>query len=63
MHHMIKRLYRQMALVACAAAVLLVTTSLTPGAAWGAAGGLPGTGDKSFNPAADTEGNHCVSPE
>jgi hypothetical protein len=53
----------QMALGACLVAVLLATTSLTAGAAWGATGGLPGTGDKSFNPAADTEGNHCVSPE
>jgi hypothetical protein len=53
----------QMALGACLVAVLLATTSLTAGAAWGATGGLPGTGDKSFNPAADSEGNHCVSPE
>jgi hypothetical protein len=53
----------QMALGACLVAVLLATISLTAGTAWGAAGGLPGTGDKSFNPAADTEGNHCVSPE
>jgi hypothetical protein len=52
----------QMALGACLVAVLLATTSLTA-AAWGATGGLPGTGDKSFNPAADSEGNHCVSPE
>ena len=51
------------ALGACLVAVLLATTGLTAGAAWGATGGLPGTGDKSFNPAADTEGNHCVSPE
>ena len=53
----------QVALGACLVAVLLATTSLTAGTAWGAAGGLPGTGDKSFNPAADSEGNHCVSPE
>jgi hypothetical protein len=53
----------QMALGAWLVAVLLATTSLTAGAAWGATGGLPGTGDKSFNPAADSEGNHCVSPE
>jgi hypothetical protein len=43
--------------------LLLATTSLTAYAAWGASGGLPGTGGKSFNPAADSEGNHCVSPE
>jgi hypothetical protein len=53
----------QMALGACLVAVLLATTSVAAGAAWGATGGLPGTGDKSFNPAADSEGNHCVSPE
>jgi hypothetical protein len=53
----------QIAFGACLVAVLLATTSLTAGAAWGATGGLPGTGDKGFNPAADTEGNHCVSPE
>lgn len=47
----------------CLVAVLLATISLTASAAWGATGGLPGTGDKSFNPAADSEGNHCVSPE
>jgi hypothetical protein len=52
----------QMAFGACLVAVL-VTTSLTAGAAWGATGGLPGTGDESFNPAADSESNHCVSPE
>ena len=48
---------------ACLVAVLLATTGLTAGATWGATSGLPGTGDKSFNPAADSEGNHCVSPE
>jgi hypothetical protein len=53
----------QMALGACLVAMLLATTSVAAGAAWGATGGLPGTGDKSFNPAADSEGNHCVSPE
>jgi hypothetical protein len=47
----------------CLVAVLLATTTLTAGAAWAATGGLPGTGDKSFNPAANSEGNHCVSPE
>src|SRR5438105_4465321 len=52
----------QMAFGACLVAVLLATTSLTAGTASGATGGLPGTGDKSFNPAADTEGNHCVLP-
>ncbi len=60
MHHMSKR---PMAFAACVVAVLLATTSLTAGAAWGAAGGLPGTGDKSFNPAGNTGDNHCVSPE
>jgi len=44
-------------------AVLLAVMGLTAGAAWGAAGGLPGTGDKSFNPAGNTGDNHCVSPE
>jgi hypothetical protein len=44
-------------------AVLLATASVTAGAAWAAAGGLPGTGDTSFNPAGNTEDNHCVSPE
>jgi hypothetical protein len=54
----------QMALGACLVAVLLATTGLTAGAAWGATGGLPGTGDRSFNPAGDSEGNHnCVSEE
>jgi hypothetical protein len=48
---------------ACLVAVLLAAASVTAGAAWGATGGLPGTGDKSFNPAADSESNHCVSPE
>lgn len=53
----------QLAFGACLVAVLLATANLTAGAAWGASGGLPGTGDRSFNPAADSEGNHCVSPE
>jgi hypothetical protein len=45
------------------AAALLATTSLTAEAASGATGGLPGTGDKSFNPAADSEpGKHCIVP-
>ena len=48
---------------ACAAAVLLAAASVTAGAAWAAPGGLPGTGDKSFNPAGNTGDNHCVSPE
>src|SRR4051794_8272494 len=60
MHQVIKR---QMALGACVVAVLLATAGLTAGGAWGAAGGLPGTGDKSFNPAGNTGNNHCVSPE
>jgi hypothetical protein len=53
----------RMAFGACLLAVLLATTSLTAAAAWGATDGVPGTGDKSFNPAADSEGNHCLSPE
>jgi hypothetical protein len=60
MHQMIKR---QMAFGACVVAALLAAASLTAGAAWGAAGGLPGTGDKSFNPAGNTGNNHCVTPE
>ena len=48
---------------ACLVAVLLAATSLNAAAAWGATGGVPGTGDRSFNPAADSEGNHCLSPE
>jgi hypothetical protein len=48
----------QMALGTGLVAVLLATISLTAGAARGTTGGLPGTGDKSFNPAADSEGNH-----
>ena len=60
---MIDRINRQMALGTCVVAALLATASLTAGAAWGAAGGLPGTGDKTFNPAGSTGDNHCVSPE
>jgi hypothetical protein len=60
MHRMIKR---QMALGACVVAALLAMAGLSASAAWGAAGGLPGTGDKSFNPAGNTGNNHCVSPE
>jgi hypothetical protein len=48
---------------ACVVAALLATASSTAGVAWGAAGGLPGTGDKSFNPAGNTGDNHCVTPE
>jgi hypothetical protein len=44
-------------------AALLAMASLTAGAAWGAAGGLPGTGGMSFNPAGNAGDNHCVSPE
>ena len=59
-----KACQRSVARVAgCLVSLLLATTSLTAYAAWGASGGLPGTGGKSFNPAADSEGNHCVSPE
>jgi hypothetical protein len=53
----------QIALGACLVAVLLAATSLTAGAAWGATGGLPGTGDKNFNPGPRFTDNHCVSPE
>ena len=53
----------RMTLGACLLAVLLATAGVTAGAASAASGGLPGTGDMSFNPAADSEGNHCVSPE
>jgi hypothetical protein len=35
---------------------------LATGSALGATGGVPGTGDISFNPAADTENNHCTFP-
>jgi hypothetical protein len=52
-----------MAVAAAAAAALLATTVVSAGAAWAAAGGLPGTGDEAFNPAGDSEDNHCVSPE
>ena len=48
---------------ACLVAVLLATASVTAGAASAATGGLPGTGDKSFNPAGNTGDNHCVTPE
>jgi len=50
------------AFAACVVAALLAIASVTAGAAWGAAGGLPGTGDKSFDPGS-TGDNHCVSPE
>jgi hypothetical protein len=49
--------------LAAAVAALSLAVAIAPGAAWGAGGGLPGTGDKSFNPAGDSENNHCVSPE
>jgi hypothetical protein len=59
-----KACQRSVARVAgCVVAVLLATTSLTAATAWGARGGLPGTGDKSFNPAGNTGDNHCVGPE
>ncbi|MDQ3899146.1 MAG: hypothetical protein M3319_01375, partial [Actinomycetota bacterium] len=47
----------------CLVTALLASTTLTAGAAWGATGGLPGTGDKSFNPAGSSGEHHCVSPE
>ena len=49
--------------LAAAVAALSLAVAGAPGSAWGAAGGLPGTGDKSFNPARNTGDNHCVSPE
>lgn len=52
----------QMAFVAIVVGALLSMTSLRSGTAWGATGGLPGTGNSSFNPAGDSEGNHCLSP-
>jgi hypothetical protein len=59
-----KACQRSVARVAgCLVAVLLATTSLTAATAWGATGGLPGTGDRSFNPAGNTGDNHCISPE
>jgi hypothetical protein len=53
----------RMTLGACVVAVLLATASVTAGAAWAATGGLPGTGDTTFNPAGNSEDNHCISPE
>lgn len=53
----------RMTLGACFVVLLLAATTVTAGAAWGASGGLPGTGDRSFNPAGNTGDNHCVSPE
>ena len=44
-------------------AALLATMILSASAAWGADGGLPGTGDENFNPGPRSTGNHCVSPE
>ena len=44
-------------------AAALVAAALVPGTSLAAAGGVPGTGDTSFNPAGDSEENHCVSPE
>jgi hypothetical protein len=48
---------------ACLVVVLLASTCLAAGPAWGAAGGLPGTGDPSFNPRGNSSDNHCVTPE
>jgi hypothetical protein len=50
-------------MVAVLTLAMLLATGLTAGAAWGAAGGLPGTGDTSFNPGPRSTDNHCVSPE
>lgn len=47
----------------CSVAAILAMPALTAGTAWGANGGLPGTGDMTFNPAGDAEGNHCVTSE
>ena len=44
-------------------AAALALAPLTGGTALAAAGGLPGTGDSSFNPGPHSTGNHCVSPE
>jgi hypothetical protein len=49
--------------LAAAVAALSLAVAVAAGAAWGAAGGLPGSGDTSFNPAGDSEDNRCVSPE
>jgi hypothetical protein len=49
--------------LAAAVAALSLAVAVAPGAAWGAAGGLPGTGDKGFHPAANSKGNHCISPD
>lgn len=47
----------------CSIAAILAIPALTADTAWGARGGLPGTGQKTFNPAGDAEGNHCVTSE
>jgi len=65
MHNMIKTICRRPRIVgfaACVVAALLATMSLSASAAWGAAG-LPGTGDKGFDPGPRSTDNHCVSPE
>lgn len=61
MHKIINRLHRRpnTDLVA----VRLSTMSMTAGTARGAAGGVPGTRDQSFNPGPHSTGDHCVSPE
>ena len=37
--------------------------ALSPAAVFGARGGLPGTGDRYFDPAHHAEGNHCLTPD
>jgi hypothetical protein len=45
----------------CLVAVLLAVVGLTASGAWAAAGGLPGTGDRSFSPGGSMD-NHCIGP-
>ena len=47
----------------CSIVAIMASPVLTAGTAWGASDGLPGTGDKTFNPAGDADGNHCVTSE
>ena len=63
MHHVIKRRAIVRGSLVALVAMLMATIGSTPGAAWGAVGGLPGTGDRSFDPAGSSEDNHCISPE
>jgi hypothetical protein len=56
MHNLIRRHYRRLRMLGASLVAVLLATSLSAGAASAATGGLPGTGDKSFNPAANSEG-------